>query len=133
MKSTDSLSAHRRSKLPLWFAALLACALLNACTTTRSIPAWDFVQLTSIVKPGDDVDCTLRDGTHAKFKVTSVAPDALYNGPTRVPVSDIGHIDAKRFSAGKTTLAVVGGVVLAAGIGLAAGGMGGMGSTAGVW
>jgi hypothetical protein len=127
MNSTGSLPTRRRRKIQGWFAALLACAFLNACTTTRSIPAREFVQLTAIVKPGDNVDCSLRDGTHAKFKVTSVAPDALYNGATRVPVADIGHIDSTRFSPVKTGFAI-GGLVIAGAIAGALASGAGMGS-----
>ena len=127
MTPASSLSVRRCRKIPPWFAALLACTLLNACTTTRSIPAREFVQLTAIVKPGDNVDCSLRDGSHAKFKVISVAPDALYDGPTRVPVADIGHIDATLFSAAKTGFAI-GGLVIAGAIAGALASGAGMGS-----
>ena len=62
----------------------------------------------TLVKPGDTIDCTLRDGTDWKFKVVRVEPDALIGATQQVKVQDLTYLKIKRFSAGKTVLAVVG-------------------------
>jgi len=104
-------------------AAVLACALLNACTTVQSVSKTDFVKLTSLVRVGDTATCTLRDGSEVALKITSVEPDTLVGDARRVPVADVVHVETRRFSSGKTVLlcvAVVLGLVGVAGIAYAA-------------
>jgi len=67
-----------------------------------------------MVKPGDQVDCTLRNGTDLKFKVVRVEPGALVGDSQRANVNDLTYLKVKRFSAGKTVWLVVG--IAAAGL-----------------
>jgi hypothetical protein len=104
-------------------AIVLACALLNACTTVQSVPQTDFVKITSLVRVGDTATCTLRDNSQVLLKITSVEPDVLVGEHRSVPVADIVHVEIRRFSSGKTVLlcaAVVLGLVAVAGIAYAA-------------
>jgi hypothetical protein len=72
----------------------------------RTVPPSAFVNLISAVEVGDQVDCTLTDGTHVQFKVTAVEPVALVGGNRRVAAADIGRLELKRFDALKTIGAV---------------------------
>jgi hypothetical protein len=106
-----------------FIAAVLAGALLNACTTVQSVSKTDFVKLTSLVRVGDTATCTLRDGSQVVLKITSVEPDVLVGDARRVLVADVVHVEIRRFSSGKTVLlcvAVVLGLVAVAGIAYAA-------------
>lgn len=91
-----------------WVAIALACVLAGGCTTTRVVPQPGTAQLAALVKPGDQVDCTLRDGTKWKFKVVRVEPTALVGPSQHVAVEDLTQLKIKRFSAGKTLLLVAG-------------------------
>ena len=99
---------RRRSALQIRFVGFVACALLNACTTMHTVPTVDVARLTSIVKVGDTVNCSLRDSTEVSFKVTQVEPGTLVGESRRLPVADIASVEIKRFSAGKTVLLGVG-------------------------
>jgi len=92
-------------------AALLALACAFAatgCTTSQSLGQTQAASMTKIVKPGDTVECTLRDGSEFKFKVVSVEADTLVGSEHRVPVKDVMYLRIKRFSAAKTLLLVAG-------------------------
>ena len=84
-------------------AILSAAILFSGCTSVQSVSTGAFVNLTSIVRAGDRVDCTLHDGSHQRFKVTDVAPDAISGGPLHIAAADIDRLTISRFDAVKTT------------------------------
>ena len=104
------------SRLPCCLVGLVACALLGACTTNRPVWTTDPAQLTSIVKAGDHVSCTLNNYSRVEFKVTAVEPAALVGNSRHVPVADIAWIEIRRFDGGKTALFCVASVVAIAGL-----------------
>lgn len=108
----------------------MAGALLSACTTVQQVQSADLPQLASLVEVNDTVTCTLRDGSTATIKVTSVEHDALVGANQRVPLSDITRAEIKRMDTTKSVLlglAVAAGVVAVAAGGHGGGGMGGGG------
>jgi hypothetical protein len=98
-KNSGLFTALRRG-----IAGLVACTLLNACTTTRPLAAAELVHVSTLVQVGDTVACALRDGTSKTFKVTAVEPAALSGKNVRLAVEDIAHISIRRFSAKKTLI-----------------------------
>ncbi|HUL54335.1 MAG TPA: hypothetical protein VLT83_13095 [Opitutaceae bacterium] len=106
------------ARLRCCLAGLTACAFLNACTTMQPVASADLAKLTSLVKAGDKVACTLRDGSHVAFAVTAVEPAALVGASRRVPVAEIAGIEVKRLDTTKTVL--LGVVIVGAIAGLAA-------------
>lgn len=86
----------------------LACLCAGGCTSTQTLPRPLPAQAIAMVKPGDHVDCTLRDGTDVKFKVVRVEPGAFIGETQRVNVPDLTYLRVRRFSAGKTILLVAG-------------------------
>lgn len=104
----------------------MAGALLSACTTVQQVQSADLPQLASLVQVNDTVTCTLRDGSTATIKVTSVEHDALVGANQRMPIADITRAEIKRLD---TTKSVLLGLAVVAGVAAAAsgGGGGGMG------
>jgi hypothetical protein len=86
----------------------LICLLAGGCTSTQALARPVPAQAIALVKPGDQVDCTLRNGTDLKFKVVRVEADVLVGDKQRVSVHDLTYLKVKRFSAGKTLLLVAG-------------------------
>jgi len=86
----------------------LICAVTSGCTTSQIVHQPQSPKIATLVKPGDTIECALRDGTEWKFKVVRVEPDALIGATQQVKVQDLTYLRIKRFSAGKTVLAVVG-------------------------
>jgi hypothetical protein len=63
-----------------WLASLLCCCLMAAsCTTLRrvALPSEPQPAPDSIIKAGDTVVVTLRDGTSHQLKVDLVEPDSI--------------------------------------------------------
>jgi hypothetical protein len=120
MNSARQFHSCFTTRLQRCLAGLVACAFLNACTTMRPVATADLAKLPSIVKAGDDVACTLRDGSHLAFKVAAIEPEALVGASRRVPVADIAQLEIKRIDAGKTVVLCVLIVGAAVAIGAAA-------------
>lgn len=89
-------------------AISLISVVAGGCTTTEAVRQPQSAKVATLVKPGDVIDCTLRDGTDWKFKIVRVEPDALIGATQQVKVQDLTYLKIKRFSPGKTILAVVG-------------------------
>jgi hypothetical protein len=85
-------------------AVVLACTLFNGCTTTQRVPFNDAVPIASVVRAGDDIVCTLHDGSRTAFKVTAVDASMLRGNAQSVRVDDIAQIELKRLSPGKTAV-----------------------------
>jgi len=118
MKTSRHSPSAFAARLRYCLAGLVACAFLNACTTMQPVATADLVKLPSVVKAGDDVACTLRDGSRLAFKVTAVEPEALVGASRRLPVADIAQLEIKRIDTGKTVLLCV--VIVGAAVGIAA-------------
>ncbi len=107
MKSPALLSRRMIS----FVAAMLAVAVFcGGCTSVQSVSGSGRTDIAAIVKPGDRVDCVLRDGTPLRFTVTKVEPGALFAQERRIATADIAHLKVRRISTGKTLL-LVGGLV----------------------
>jgi FtsP/CotA-like multicopper oxidase with cupredoxin domain len=76
-----------------------------AQTAPSQPPTWQ-------VKPGDTVRVTLANGLRVQFEVAAVEEDALVadNG-NRHQNTDIRRVERSEFSSGRTTVAVIGGLL----------------------
>lgn len=97
-----------------WLHLVTALALLFSgtaqfgCTTTRHAgPFTGALHQITEVKPGDHIRGVRHDGSNFSFKVTAHETNALVGEKQRVLVADISRLEIKRFSPGKTALAVV--------------------------
>jgi hypothetical protein len=110
----------------LWkrcIAVLLSTMLaVPSCTTLRNMPLREInaETIAQQVQRGDVVRVYLNSGEEKEFKVTSVGADALMGKNERVPFADIQSLQKRKVSGGKVALVVLGVVVTAALIGLAA-------------
>ncbi len=108
--------------------AIALCGLFaSGCTSLQSIPSSDLSRLGTVVKAGDGVVCSLRDGTTAEFKVSSVEADAIIaEGGRRIAMADLTQVQVKKTDTTKSIWLGVG-VVAVIAIAIAAGGGGGGG------
>ena len=102
-------------------ASLISCVFLSSgCTSLQTVPSAGVSDLTSIVRVGDTVACTLRSGPPVTFNVTAVEPTFIADGPRKTYASDLTQLEIRRFSAAKTIILVAvlvgGGAALAEGI-----------------
>jgi hypothetical protein len=120
-----------RELVRLGLVMTLTSFFLVGCTSVQQIPASDLGKVNTLVQAGDKVVCTMRDGSTAAFKVTSVEFDALVGeGGRRVLVQEMTGIEIKRSDTTKTVLlglAIAGAIAAAAAIG--GGGGGGSGGS----
>ena len=104
-----------------FLTALLTCIALSAgCTTTRSVSAREIADFSRFVRVGDSVEGVLRDGTRKAFRVTQVEPRTVSGKDGTFTLSDLAELSVERVSVGKTTLLVIGGVVVVAAVAFAA-------------
>lgn len=97
---------------------VLAVLLGTGCTTTQIVGQLSTQPADKFIRPGDQVDCKLRDGTRVVFKVVKIEDGVIVGEKHRVAANEIIRLEIKRFSATKTAWAVVG---VAAGIALGVG------------
>ena len=91
--------------------------LVTGCTTTRTIPVSQVTAAESArVKPGDKVIVTLRSGETRTFRVTAVESGALVGKDVRIAFADIEKLQNRKVSYLKTGGAVLGVLVVAAGL-----------------
>jgi len=119
MKSKFSPKRAARPRLLSFFPAvvLAAAVLFSGCASVQSISPASLTAPASAVRIGDRVDCTLVGGSHSRFTITDVAPDALIGGSTRIAITDITSLTVTRFDPVKTTEVTI---LVIAGLGLAA-------------
>ena len=104
MNSSLIRCTTRPSTRRVLVTAILSAALLfSGCSSVQNVSPTAFVDLRVTVHVGDRVDCTLHDGSHQRFEVTAVAPDALSGGTLPVAAADIATLKITRFDAVKTT------------------------------
>lgn len=105
----------------------LACALaLAACTSMQVVSdrgataAADTPVTTTSLHVDDQVRITTRDGSVRLLRLTAVSDTELAGVPpgatavTTIPADQVARIERREISAGKTTLAVIGGIGTAA-------------------
>jgi hypothetical protein len=100
--------------------AWLLMAALTGCTTLRPITAeqTDLAQRVAsgeIIKPGDRAVITKKDGTEARFVVTSVNAVSIDGKHKSIPIDQVASIQKREFNA-KRTLLLIG--AIAGGVGL---------------
>jgi hypothetical protein len=116
-------------RIKRWLSGLLCfCIVASSCTTLRrvSLPAEPQPTPASMIKAGDTVVVTLRDGTTHRVKVDVVEPDSITGRPAstaqslRYPFAQMQSLQKRSvsFQTVGATLAVVAltglGVVVAA-------------------
>ncbi len=85
-------------------AGLVLSAVLNARTTMQPVSRDGLRQISSTVLIGDEVACTLQDGSRKVFTVTAVDAAALHGVSETVPVTEITRLEIKTFAPGRTVL-----------------------------
>jgi hypothetical protein len=106
-------------RCPLLLAVLIICA---GCTTLRPIegsPTELAQRLNSgeLLKTGDRVLIITTDQKQHRFTVKSVGADLIEGLSESIPVEQISSLEKRQFSRGKT-IALVGGIVGGAALGL---------------
>ncbi len=104
---------HVTCSPPFRLVALLTASALvgSGCTSMHQVPvvAPGPSLTTPMVKPGDDVRVTMRDGRTARFTVGQVDVSAITaRGGERYATDEIATVERRTFSAAKTTVLVAG-------------------------
>lgn len=91
---------------------------ISGCTSLNKLDYYKEVDLSSIVSIGDKLSVTLNSGDNYNLKVVSVKENQMVGtlletseGIT-ITVDDIEYIEVETIDGGKTTLAIMGGIVL---------------------
>jgi hypothetical protein len=91
---------------------------LSCCTSLNKLDYYKEVDLSSIVSIGDKLSVTLNSGDNYYLKVVSIKENQMVGtlletseGIT-ITVDDIEYIEVETIDGGKTTLAIMGGIVL---------------------
>ena len=97
---------------------LLLTFALSCCTSLNKLDYYKEVDLSSIVSIGDKLSVTLNSGDNYYLKVVSIKENQMVGtlletseGIT-ITVDDIEYIEVETIDGGKTTLAIMGGIVL---------------------
>jgi len=97
---------------------LLLTFALSCCTSLNKLDYYKEVDLSSIVSIGDKLSVTLNSGDNYYLKVVSTKENQMVGtlmetgeGIT-ITVDDIEYIEVETIDGGKTTLAIMGGIVL---------------------
>jgi hypothetical protein len=97
---------------------LLLTFAISCCTSLNKLDYYKEVDLSSIVSIGDKLSVTLNSGDNYYLKVVSIKESQMVGtlletgeGIT-ITVDDIEYIEVETIDGGKTTLAIMGGIVL---------------------
>ena len=97
---------------------LLLTFAISCCTSLNKLDYYKEVDLSSIVSIGDKLSVTLNSGDNYYLKVVSIKENQMVGtllqtseGIT-ITVDDIEYIEVETIDGGKTTLAIMGGIVL---------------------
>ena len=97
---------------------LLLTFAISCCTSLNKLDYYKEVDLSSIVSIGDKLSVTLNSGDNYYLKVVSIKENQIVGtlletseGIT-ITVDDIEYIEVETIDGGKTTLAIMGGIVL---------------------
>ena len=91
---------------------------ISCCTSLNKLDYYKEVDLSSIISIGDKLSVTLNSGDNYYLKVVSINESQMVGtlletseGIT-ITVDDIEYIEVETIDGGKTTLAIMGGIVL---------------------
>ncbi len=109
--------------------SVITSFLMTSCASLEdvAIPAADQPAATPPVKVGDTVEVTTRDGEKKRFKVTAVDADGIAGEDVRVAYKDMSILRLEHGTAEKSTktsLIVIGVLLLVGAVALASGGGG---------
>ena len=97
---------------------LLLTFAISCCTSLNKLDYYKEVDLSSIISIGDKLSVTLNSGDNYYLKVVSIKENQMVGtlletseGIT-ITVDDIEYIEVETIDGGKTTLAIMGGIVL---------------------
>ena len=97
---------------------LLLTFAISCCTSLNKLDYYKEVDLSSIISIGDKLSVTLNSGDNYYLKVVSINESQMVGtlletseGIT-ITVDDIEYIEVETIDGGKTTLAIMGGIVL---------------------
>ncbi len=102
-------------------ALLCACLLTTGCNTTHYIPYGNLQDEKAVaLKPGQTVAATMKSGQVRKLEVTSVDRETITgrnldtkgaDTSVQIALADVQSLEVRKFSGGKTFLAVAGVIV----------------------
>jgi len=99
---------------------LLIFIMSTGCTSLQPIETssgqlQDQTYLETVIKNGDTIHVTMKNGVSHEFTVTELTDQFINGGDINIPLSDISSIKVKKVSIGKTA-AVVGAIILLIGL-----------------
>jgi hypothetical protein len=102
----------RKNHKTLFFCRILVVflcmSLSTGCTTLKPLPYTDSQSALSLIKPGDEIQLTTRDGKVREFTVKEATAQQLIGESENVNISDITFIEKREFSGWKTSGLTVG-------------------------
>ncbi len=97
-------------------SVVLICAvMLVSCTSFKVVKPDDFQ---AGLKAGDTVKIITKDGRTLELTIVTITPEALVGQDQRVEFADIGRLEKREISTGKTVALAAGLLALATLIGL---------------
>ena len=113
MRSYGRIFFMNKKSLVLFLTFAISC-----CTSLNKLDYYKEVDLSSIISIGDKLSVTLNSGDNYYLKVVSINESQMVGtlletseGIT-ITVDDIEYIEVETIDGGKTTLAIMGGIVL---------------------
>lgn len=92
---------------------ILCMSLASGCTTFKSLAPADAQSAQSLIKPGDEIRLTTKDGKVREFTLKEVTARQLVGQNESVNLTEISKIERREFSTGKTvTLAIASVIIL---------------------
>ena len=97
---------------------LLLTFAISCCTSLNKLDYYKEVDLSSIISIGDKLSVTLNSGDNYYLKVVSIKENQIVgtlletSEGIAITVDDIEYIEVETIDGGKTTLAIMGGIVL---------------------
>lgn len=97
---------------------LFMAFIISSCTSLNKLDYYKEVDISSIISIGDKLSVTLNSGDNHYLKVVSIKENQIVgtlletgDGIT-IAVEEIEYIEVETLDGGKTTLAIMGGIVL---------------------
>jgi hypothetical protein len=100
-----------RSGLLRATALVVTAALLGGCHIQQrvTLPGAPPATAAPLVEPGDQVRIVLKDGTTVTARLVEVGPvELVTDGGRHISLADIGEIEKRQLSSGRTTALVIG-------------------------
>ena len=127
---SSSTVAYRESTVRKIIGIICILSILASCTSMNKVDGVEKVQLSSVVSEGDKLSVTKRNGDSYYLRVLSVSETELIGTQLApqdsnvvtmgtsvgsgiiIPLEDIASVEIETIDGAKTTLAIVGGIVL---------------------